>query len=80
MLIEIPDHILKNSNLTEYEFRRELALTMYEKNLMTLEQASDFAKMDAYEFQKITGERRIPIHYSEQGFEDDLATIKKFLK
>ena len=80
MLIEIPDNILNKSNLSEHEIKIEFALILYEKNIFTLEQASKFAELDTFEFQKLTGERKIPIHYSESDFNDDLETIKKILK
>ena len=44
---------------------------------MTLEQAAKFSNLDSFEFQKLTGKRKIPIHYSENDFSDDLEMIKK---
>jgi len=80
MLIEIPDNILSKNNLSEQEIKIEFALILYEKNIMTLDQASKFAFLDTFEFQKLVGERKIPIHYTEDDFYADLATIKKILR
>lgn len=80
MLIEIPDNILSKGNLSEEEIRIEFALILYEKNIMTLDQASKFAFLDTYEFQKLIGDKKIPIHYTENDFNEDLATIKKILQ
>lgn len=79
MLIEIPDNII-NNNLSESELKTEIALILYDKNLMTLDQASNFAGLDSLEFQKLIGKRKIPIHYTEDDFNDDLNTIKKIFE
>ena len=52
MLIEIPDNILNKSNLTENALKMEFALFLFNKNIMTLSQACNFANMDSLEFQK----------------------------
>jgi predicted HTH domain antitoxin len=79
MLIEIPDNIINKSNLTEKELRIEFALILFDRGIMTLEQASNFAILDSLEFQRLLGERKISIHYNENDFEEDLETIKKLL-
>lgn len=77
MLIEIPDNIIHNKNLTEQEIRVELAIILYKKNIMTIKQASDFTNLDLNEFQKKLNDTLAPIHYTEEDFKDDLNTIKK---
>jgi predicted HTH domain antitoxin len=77
MLIEIPDNILNKSNLTENELKIEFALFLFNNSIMTLGQASNFANMDSFEFQKLLGERKISIHYDEKDLNDDLETIKR---
>ena len=76
MIIEIPDEILNKNNISKERIRLEVALLLYEKNLMTIEQASRFAHIDSYEFQKILGTNKIRLHYYKDDFKDDLNTIK----
>jgi len=77
MKIEFPDDILKNGHLSEQEFKTQLALFLYQKNLFTLETASHFAEIDSYQFQKKLGENKIPIHYTFRDFEDDLNIVNE---
>lgn len=77
MKIEFPDDILKNGHLSEQEFKTQLALFLYQKNLFTLETASHFAELDSYQFQKKLSENKIPIHYTFGDFEDDLSVVER---
>ena len=75
MKIEIPDDVLLQSNLGEAELKVELALFLYQKNIMTLESASHFAGVDSHSFQKMMGANKIAIHYTQQDLDDDLKTL-----
>lgn len=77
MKIEIPNEFLERSNMSEEEFRLELALFLYSRNILTVESASKFAGMDSYMFQKVLGEKKIPVHYTLTDFEDDLQTLNE---
>jgi predicted HTH domain antitoxin len=77
MKVEIPDALLAGSNLTEQELKLQLALFLYSKNILTLEAGSHFAGLDAHAFQKKIGENKIPVHYTQKDFEDDLRTLNE---
>ncbi len=77
MRIEIPDTILLQSHLSEQQFRVQLALFLYQRNFLTLESASHLAEMDSYQFQKELGANKIPVHYTQKDFEDDLHTLNE---
>lgn len=77
MKVEIPDEIFANSNLNEHELKLQLALFLYSKNILTLESASHFAEMDSHIFQKQLGENKIPFHYSQKDFDDDLRMLNE---
>ena len=77
MKIEIPDNILLQSNLTEHDLRVEMALFLYQKNILSLESASHFAGVDTYSFQKILGANKIPMHYTQQDLDDDLNILNE---
>ena len=77
MKIEIPNDVLERCNLSEKEFRSELALFLFQRNIFTLENASKFAGMDSYQFQKLLGKRKIPVHYSLNDFKDDLRILNE---
>jgi predicted HTH domain antitoxin len=77
MLVTIPDEILAAARLTEPELKRELALTLFQQERLTLAQASRLADMTLLAFQSLLAERRIPIHYGVEEFDEDLRTLRQ---
>ena len=76
MSITVPDEILQAARMSEEEFRQEMAVLLFEKDRLTLGQASHFAGMDRLRFQHLLASRDIPIHYDVEDFEQDLATLR----
>ncbi len=72
MSIVIPDDILQAARMTAEELRQELAILLFQKEKLTLEQASRFAMMGRLEFQHLLASRQIPVHYGVADFEEDL--------
>lgn len=77
MKIEIPDNVLAESNLSEQQLRTELAMYLYQKNILTLESASHFAGVNSYSFQKMLGANKIPMHYTQQDLDEDLRILNE---
>jgi predicted HTH domain antitoxin len=75
MTLMIPDEILHASRLSERELKVEIAIMLFEKEKLTLGQASRLAAMDRLEFQHLLASRRIPVHYDVADFEQDLETL-----
>jgi predicted HTH domain antitoxin len=77
MSLLIPDEILQASRLSERELKVEIAVMLFEKEKLTLGQASRLAAMNDLEFQHLLASRRIPVHYDVDDFEQDLETLGK---
>ena len=77
MIIEISDQILDKLSITREEVKLEVAVALYAREILTLEQASKMAEVGQLKFQQILGERKIPIHYSKEDFEEDLKTLSQ---
>jgi len=77
MSIVIPDEILRATRMTPAELMQELALILYQKEKLTLGQASKLAKMSQLQFQSLLASRQIPIHYDVAEFEEDLKTLRE---
>ena len=77
MTIEISDQILEKLSITREEVKLEVAVALYAREILTLEQASKMAEVDQLKFQQILGERKIPMHYSKEDFEEGLKTLSK---
>lgn len=80
MSVIIPDDILHATRMTEEELKQEIAMFLFEKNKLTLAQASRLAKMSRLQFQHLLASRQIPVHYDVAEFEEDLHTVQKLDK
>jgi predicted HTH domain antitoxin len=76
MGVLISDDILLATHMDEVEFLKEIAVLLYEKDRLTLGQASQLARMGQLQFQHVLASRGIPVHYDVADFEQDLTTLK----
>ncbi len=77
MSVIISDEILHATRMTEEELKQEIAVVLFEKNKLTLAQASRFADLTRLQFQHLLASRQIPMHYDVAEFEDDLHTLQE---
>lgn len=77
MRLTIPDEIVQTSRMSIEELITEIALMLFQKEKITLGQASQFANMSQFQFQHILASRQIPIHYDENELKNDLKTLKE---
>lgn len=75
--LEIPDDVLASLNLppgeAEGELRKELALALYARGVLSVGKAAEFAEMTRWAFEELLGDRRIPRHYGSDELDEDLA-------
>jgi predicted HTH domain antitoxin len=76
MTITIPDSVLESARMSEAELRQEIAIVLYEKEKLTLAQASRLAEMDHLRFQYLLASRGLTMHYGVEEFEQDIATLR----
>ena len=76
MQISIPDSVLQSIRLPEKplesELLKELALSLYQQELLSFGKARELANLEHYEFSKLLGERGINRHYTQQELEEYL--------
>jgi predicted HTH domain antitoxin len=77
MPVTISDDVLAAAHVTETELKRELALTLFERDRLTLAQASRSAEIGQLGFQALLAERGIPIHYGVEEFREDLRILRE---
>jgi len=77
MSIIIPDDILQATRMTEEELKQEISILLFQKEKLTLRQASRLAGMNRLQFQHLLASRQIPVHYDVAEFEEDLNTLKE---
>jgi predicted HTH domain antitoxin len=77
MSLEIPEEIFLATRMTKAELKQEIAVMLFQKEKLTLEQASRFAGMSQAQFMHLLASRKIPLHYDIEEFEKDLETLRK---
>ena len=77
MSIVVPDEILSATRMTEAEMRQEIAVMLFQKEKLTLAQASRFANMHRVAFQHLLASRHIPVHYDVEDFEQDIKNLQE---
>jgi predicted HTH domain antitoxin len=77
MSVIIPDEILHAARMTEAEFKQEIAIFLFEKEKLTLPQASRLAGVSRLQFQHLLASRQIPIYYDVAEFEEGLCTLQE---
>jgi predicted HTH domain antitoxin len=79
--IELSEDLMDAVRLPPQEvparLRRELALRLYEKGLLTFGKARELAGMTRWAFHELLGEEGIPRRYDVQEFEEDLKTLRR---
>ena len=76
MSVVIPDEVLYTAHISAEELRLEVAVLLYEKEKLTLGQASQLANMSQFQFRHLLASRNVYLHYDVEDFEADLETLK----
>jgi len=76
MSVTIPDEVLQAARMSDDELRQEMAVLLFQKDRLTLGQASRLAGIDRLQFQELLASRNIGVHYDREEFEQDLATLR----
>jgi predicted HTH domain antitoxin len=75
MTLTLSDDLVQATRLSEEQILRELAVTLFQGDHLTLAQAAQLARMDRLSFQHHLASRGIPFHYGEAGYAEDLRTL-----
>jgi predicted HTH domain antitoxin len=77
MNIVVPDEILSITRMTEAEMLQEIAVMLFQKEKLTLAQASRFAGINRIAFQHLLASRQIPVHYDVEDFQQDIKNLQE---
>ena len=80
MPLTVSDELLQTAHLSEVELLREIAVTLFQQDRLTLGQAAAFAGLAQLDMQRILASRRIALHYGPEDLEHDLATVRNRLR
>jgi predicted HTH domain antitoxin len=76
MSVVISDEILETTRMSKNELLQEIAVMLFQKDKLTLGQASRLARIGQVQFQHLLASRQIPLHYDVDDFEGDLETLR----
>ena len=76
MAVVIPDEIVDATHMTQSELMQEIAIMLYQREKLTLAQASKAAGIGRQQFQFLLASREIPIHYDIADFQADIQTLR----
>lgn len=74
--LTIPSSIVQEMKLppdtVQEELTNELALSLYQRGIITSIQACQLSGLDRFQFEELLWKRHIPIHYSEEDLDQDI--------
>jgi predicted HTH domain antitoxin len=75
--LTISDALLQAANMSEAELRQEIAVMLFQRDKLTLAQASQFAHMHRLQFQHLLASRQIPVHDDVAELLEDIQTLQR---
>ncbi|MEA5583455.1 UPF0175 family protein [Nodularia harveyana UHCC-0300] len=76
MSIVISDDILQTIQMSDTELLKEIAVMLFQQERFTLGQASNFARMNQLQFQRLLANRQIPLHYDIAELREDVKSLE----
>jgi predicted HTH domain antitoxin len=74
---DIPDTLTQNHPLTQADWLREIAVALFQQELITLGTASHIAGMHQMQFQELLYDRGINLHYDLADYQADIASLRQ---
>ncbi|MBI2875644.1 MAG: UPF0175 family protein [Candidatus Tectomicrobia bacterium] len=76
LMLEIPEEVVEAVKLppgeVEKELRKELALALYRRGVLSLGKARVLAQMTRWDFEELLGERGVARHYTRADLKEDI--------
>jgi predicted HTH domain antitoxin len=76
-MLVIEEDIVRSTQMSEQELRLEIALALFEKNVLSFGKARKLAGLTHFEFEKLLFDRSVPSKYTVEDLNSDLATLEK---
>lgn len=77
LMLKIPEDVVEALRLPpeemDVELRKELALALYQRRVLSSGKACVLAGVTRWEFEELLGQRRVLRHYTEKNLEEDIA-------
>ena len=77
LVLKIPEAVVDALRLppdeVDAELRKELALALYQRGVLSSGKACVLVGITRWEFEELLGQRRVLRHYTEKNLEEDIA-------
>lgn len=74
--LDIPDSLAENHTLSQVDWLQEVAVALFQQELVTLGRASQLAGMSQIAFQELLYDRGISLHYDLADYQADIASLR----
>ncbi|MCS6918461.1 MAG: UPF0175 family protein [Fimbriimonadales bacterium] len=77
MSVIVSEEMLRETQMSEDEFRQELAIWLYREGRLTLAQAARWAGITRLQFQRALSDKGLSIHYETTDLDEDLRGLEE---
>ncbi|MDD5186708.1 MAG: UPF0175 family protein [Methanoregula sp.] len=81
VILRVPKDIAEAIRLPpdnlQHELKKELALALYRRGVLSSGKACTFAGLIRWEWEELLGKRKITRHYEEKDLQQDLAYVRR---
>ena len=74
--LNLPDSLSQTETFNQCDWFREIAIALFQQELISLSRASKIAGMEMMDFQKLLSDRDICVHYDVEEFEQDVRHLR----
>ena len=74
--LNLPDHLTETNTFNESDWLREIAIALFQQELVSLSRASKIAKMHLIDFQQLIASRGICVHYDVEDLNQDILHLR----
>ena len=75
--LNLPDNLSQTETFTQSDWLREIAIALFQQELISLSRASKIAGMEVIAFQKLLADRGICIHYDVEDLDQDVQHLRE---
>lgn len=74
--LDIPDRLAESHSFSQVDWLQEVAVALFQQELVTLGTASQLAGMHQMAFQELLYDRGISLHYDLADYQADIASLR----
>jgi len=75
--LNLPDNLSQTENFNQSDWLREIAISLFQQERISLSRASKIAGIELIPFQKLLADRGICVHYDVEDFEEDVQHLRE---